>query len=366
MQCFLYNKAIDLVDFEDLKLFMLKNDNLYNIAVSEERKNQSLSQYQDHVRQDGYPRSLVTPESVDGVSSSRFGLYLFVQHLWEHRGDLTILDIGSHIGDFSLKMGNFIRTWGKACRVISFDPTEAGVLVDYNVELNGLNEIVRHEDLAVAEFDGLMLFDYSPGQSDSTHAAEITRAGPTGRASRFQAFQERSLREKLVLLMRFGFRRVREMIERRSPAAPSYNFIARAVDIVGYLDRNGLNGDLFVKIDIEGIDTRVIDRLLTLLPSRLISIVFEFAPRSFADDDAAASYLAHLNNSFHMFDLFYSPNPTRFRLIEEQELRVFISDVRERRYRYTDIFLLDRRTPNCDQLAGRLSRLRESPDEIRL
>jgi FkbM family methyltransferase len=393
----LQNKNIDLVDFEDLKLFMLKNDNLYNIAVSEDRKNQSLSKYQAEIREKGYPRSLVTPESINDVTSARFGFYLFLHHLWEHdsnrsrslehngnrsrsweqnsprststgprNADLTILDIGSHIGDFSLKMGNFIRTCGKACRVISFDPTEAGVLVNYNIELNGLNEIVRHEDLAVSDFDGLMLFDYSPGFSDSTHVSERIGAAAASRGGKFHSFRQKSLKEKLLSLITLPFRRVRRAIDQQTPEAPTYNFIARAVDIAGYLERNGLNGDLFVKIDVEGMDTKVIDRLLTLLPSRLISIAFEFTPRSFGDGDTAARYLRDLSDSFHMFDLFYSPNPTRFRLIGPGDCQAFVPEVRQRKYGYTDIFLLDKRTPDCEQLVERLSGLKESEDEMRL
>ena len=41
----LTNKRIDLVDFDGLKLFMFKNDNLYNNFVTKQRKNQSLDQY---------------------------------------------------------------------------------------------------------------------------------------------------------------------------------------------------------------------------------------------------------------------------------------------------------------------------------
>lgn len=37
------DKQIDLVDFEDLKLFMFKPDNLYNIVTPKERKNQSVA-----------------------------------------------------------------------------------------------------------------------------------------------------------------------------------------------------------------------------------------------------------------------------------------------------------------------------------
>lgn len=359
MKPFLYNKKIDLVDFEDLKLFMFKNDNLYNIAVSENRKNQSLATYQKEIQQNGFPRSRVTPENVNEIKDSRFGVYIFLQHLWENKIDFTILDIGSYICDFSLKIANFIRTFEKQNKIISFDPTEAGALASYNIELNGLGEFVKHEDLAIADFDGLMLFDYSPGYSDSTHIAERSEQ-PTPSTNRLQNFRQKSFTEKLSLLSN----KLQRMVTKPAAPVPSYNFIAGGVDILNYLEREKIVGNLFVKIDIEGVDVIVINRLLQLFDERQISIIFEFAPRAYANKDEAASYLKNLSQSFYMFDLFYSPNPTRFRLIDSAMCEKFVDGIATRPYGYTDIFLLDKRTPDCSRLVERLSGLKESPDRI--
>lgn len=360
MKPFLYNKNIDLVDFEDLKLFMFRNDNLYNIAVSENRKNQSLTDYQKHISQNGYLPSLITPENVDEISDPRFGVYIFLNHLWKHDVDFTILDIGSYICDFSLKIANCIRTFQKQNKVISFDPTEAGALVSYNIELNGLGEIVRHEDLAISDFDGLMLFDYTPGHSDSAHIAERVGNAPTHSTNKMQSFLQKPLKEKLSLLTN----KISRTIKKTKPPLSSYNFIARGVDILSYMEREKIVGNLFIKIDIEGVDMIVINRLLQLLPERLISIIFEFAPRDYDSFNDAVIYLKNLGETFYVFDLFYSPNPTRWRLIDATKCESFVRDVAERKYRYTDIFLLDKRTPDCNALVERLSKLKETPDRI--
>ena len=123
------NEQIDLVDFEDLKLFMFKHDSLYDTAIPGARKNQSLPQYQQFIRQHGYPDSVVGPENVAKLSQARFGVCLFMHHLWQQGVDFTVLDIGSHIGEFSLKMANCIRTFGQANQVIAFEPTEVGELM---------------------------------------------------------------------------------------------------------------------------------------------------------------------------------------------------------------------------------------------
>src|SRR5215475_6275280 len=94
---FLFDNDLDLVDFEGIKLLMLKNDNLYNISVDTDRKNCDLQSYQRQIREHGYPPSPVTPQNIDQLSSARYGLYLFLQHLWREGIDVFILDIGSHI-----------------------------------------------------------------------------------------------------------------------------------------------------------------------------------------------------------------------------------------------------------------------------
>ena len=121
----MYNQEIDLVDFDGLKLFMFKHDSLYDTAIPNGRKNQSLQHYQQFIRQHGFPHSVVEPENIGRLSQARYGVYLFMHHLWQHGVDFMVLDIGSHVGEFSLKMGNCIRTFAQANRVIAFNPPKS-------------------------------------------------------------------------------------------------------------------------------------------------------------------------------------------------------------------------------------------------
>jgi FkbM family methyltransferase len=362
------NEQIDLVDFEGLKLFMFKHDSLYDSAIAKERKDQSLAQYQQFTRQHGYPHSPVGPGNVGELSQARFGLYLFMHHLWEHRVDFTVLDIGSHIGEFSLKMGNCVRTFAQNNRVIAFEPTEIGELMRYSIELNGLGDIVKHEGVAVSGFDGLTLFTYTPGFSDGAHIQQedSPEKGGFARLSYFwrKSMRGKSLKSKVECvskILRSKLRQLRPSGRRIS----SNTLIVRSVDILSYLERQHCDQNLFVKIDIEGLDSIVISRLLELLPTRLVSIVFEFAPTGVpGGPKQAEAYLEGLCQFFYVFDLFYVSNPTRFKLITPTEVRGFVVEVARREPGYTDVFLLDKRTPECGRLVHRLSSLEAEPDRM--
>jgi len=121
-----------------------------------------------------------------------------------------------------------------------------------------------------------------------------------------------------------------------------------------------------VKIDIEGYDPRVIDRLLKVLPDRKLFIVFEFTPQRFASHPAAVNYLKQLAKDFVVFDLYYCPNPTRFKCINDAVFDAFVDEVSGRPHGYTDLFLLDRRTPAVQKLQQHLTQLVPEPDATEL
>jgi FkbM family methyltransferase len=347
---------------------MFKHDSLYDTAIPNGRKNQSIQHYQQFIRQHGFPHSVVEPENIGRLSQARYGVYLFMHHLWQHGVDFMVLDIGSHVGEFSLKMGNCIRTFAQANRVIAFEPTEVGELLRYSIELNGLGDIVKHEDVAVSEFDGLMLFAYTPGFSDGGHILQEDPRANRGfaRLSHFwrQSLRGKSLKSKVECVSKVLWSKLRHLTP-ASRRIPSSTLIVRSVDILSYLEQHDCDQHLFVKVDVEGFDSVIIDRLLQLLPTRLVSIIFEFAPTSVLGGfEQAQYYLESLCRSFHLFDLFYVSNPTRFNLIAPIEIGRFVTEVARREPGYTDVFLLDKRTPECDQLLNRLSSLSAEPDRM--
>jgi len=363
MNPFLVNRRIDLVDFEDLKLFMLEHDNLYCIAVPENRKRQNLEDFQNAILANGPRPSTVTPDNIGTITSVRYGVFVIMHHLWTNGVNFDVLDVGSHIGDFGLKAGSFIRTSGKSSRVITFDPSEAGALVPYSIELNRLENIVKHEMLAVSDTSGLVLFQYSPGHAD---AGTIVSGSPNAAGLAgiwLKRIQQLPLRRRFIAFWQLGFAAIKRLMK-GGKIDTRYSLISHSVDILEYLKNNQINGNLFVKVDIEGYDPRVINHLLKLLPQRKLFIIFEFTPMRFVDREDSISYLKKLSKDFHLFDLFYCPNPTRFALITPDNIPSFVAEIENRQHGYTDLFLLDKRSPACDELLNRLGLLVPQPDSM--
>jgi FkbM family methyltransferase len=350
MNPFLYDKKLDLVDFEDVKLLMFRDDSLYHITVSDDRKNRDLREHFLEVSRSGYPKSIVCPANVDTVSAARFGLFIYLHHLWRENIEFTVLDIGSHVGDFSIRVANFARTFQKELKVIAFDPSPAGALVEYNVRINGLQDYVRYEDLAVSDVNGLIKFQAVKGHSDSP-SAFVKPGGETlgAKLSRFLGSRHKAAQLWHLLSNLRG--------------NETFEFIAKSVTISDYLDAEGIQGHLVVKIDIEGLDECVIAGLLPRAQRALISVITEFTPGSFPTLAAAARMLEELGKSFVIYDLFYSPNPTRFDRVDPLSGSDFARQVQQtRKYGYTDILLIPKAAPGLERLLKRLDGLARAED----
>jgi FkbM family methyltransferase len=365
MSPFLVNKRIDLVDFDGLKLFMLEDDNLYRSAVTENRKRQNLETYQKKISAENPPAPPITPGNMQRQISARHSVWVTMHYLWENGLNFDVLDIGSHIGDFGIKAGNFIRCCGQNSRVVTFDPSEPGALVPYSIELNGLEKIVKHEMLAVSDTSGLVLFQYRPGHSEEGAIVTENKDAAGLAAFWLKRFNQLPLRKRFAAYFGLGVSAMKRLLK-SGKINTRYSLIARAVDVLEYLDQNQFESNLFVKVDIEGNDPRVIDRLLSLLTQRKLFFIFEFTPARFADQREAAAYLKKLSRDFLIFDLYYCPNPTRCTAILPDQIDAFTAEVAARPHGYTDVFLLDQRTPKCDQLVQRLSALSTEPDAIML
>jgi len=361
MNAFLVNKRIDLVDFDDLKLFMLEDDNLYCVAVPENRKRQNLETFQQSILVKGPQSTPVTPENVSKVKSARYGIMVVMHHLWANGIEFDVLDVGSHIGDFGLKAGSFIRTCGKQSKVVTFDPSEAGALVPYSIQLNRLESIVKHEMLAVSDMGGLVLFQYRPGHSEEGVITAENQNAAGLAAMWLKRFQQLPLKQRLVAYCQLAISAMKRLLK-SGKVNTRYSLIAQSVDILEYLRSQHFESNLFVKIDIEGYDPRVINRLLNLLPERKLFIIFEFTPQRFASPKEAVDYLEKVSKDFLIFDLYYCPNPTRFTRIAPDNLASFATEVGNRSQGYTDVFLLDKRTPACEELVKRLALLSPEPD----
>lgn len=108
MDALLLNKKIDLVDFEGLKLFMFRDDNLYEKFIPAHRKNQSIENFYKVIdKKNKYSAPSINYSTCDGNTDPRSGLFIYFKHLLDHKIKFTVFDIGSHIGDFAIKCGHF-------------------------------------------------------------------------------------------------------------------------------------------------------------------------------------------------------------------------------------------------------------------
>jgi FkbM family methyltransferase len=359
MNPFLYGKKLDLVDFGDIKLLMFRDDNLYENMVSEDRKNRDLHEHFIEVAKNGYSKSLAHPDNIQTTLDPRLGLFVYMRHLWKNNIDFTVLDIGSHIGDFSIKAASFARTFKKKPQIIAFDPTPAGALVEYNARINGVQDCVRHENLAISDINGLIKFRAVKGHSDSPSAFD--KAPPRGIKGKLDNFLKS--KNKIKTLANFFSR----FFDKLTKGDQSYEFIARSVRISDYLKDNGITGNLFVKIDIEGLDACVIRDLQKRSESNLVAIVMEFAPGDFPSLEAAAGMLRELGSSFIIYDIFYSPNPVLFERVNQGTEDGFAQKIdKKREYRYTDLLLIPKTTPELDPLLKRLDSFQKLKEEYTL
>jgi FkbM family methyltransferase len=354
MNPLLIHKHIDLVDFGDVKCFMFRGDNLYRLAVANDKKNKSLAEHNIEVRQRGYRPAPVTPENIDTIDRCRYCLHIVVGNLLRSLGEITVLDIGAFVGDFAIRMGNLIRTFGRQDRVYAFDPTDAGALIPYNMRINGLEGIVIHEELAIDCHAQYSLFTVSPGDYDSTTAAK-------SQAPRFNLWAQ----FQFLLKTNHKFAYIEKLIRHFRPK-PHYNIIVEATTISDFAARIGLNTPIFAKIDVEGLDSDVVRDLRSLSKARgvPVTIVFEFKPRSYGTLEEAAAFLTDLTDEYYVFDVWYCPNPCLCNEVTREGVHNFVNTVQNQRIMaYTDVLLLPKSLPGSAQLAQRLSKLAPEPPE---
>ena len=127
-----------------------------------------------------------------------------------------------------------------------------------------------------------------------------------------------------------------------------------------YLKKCSIDHNLFFKVDVEGYDETLIRSIIPLKKNRLISFITELQ-----SDFGSLAYLQEISEHFYIFDLYYCPNPTRFKLILPEHFKMFIDqDLKNRKFGYTDLFLLDKNTPDADILINKFGRLKEKKGEM--
>ena len=351
MEGLLTNKKIDLVDFDGLKLFMFRNDNLYNNFVPQPRKNQSADNYFKTINESHrYPEPTINYSNCSESDDPKSGLFIYFKHLVDRDINFTVFDIGSHVGDFAIKCGHFFRHAERDIKVISFDPSPAGMLVPFNIAMNGLEDFNKHEKLAITEYAGYYLFTFQEGNSDSSKLSFSKNANIWEKVKFYWG-------SSLAFKISTAFRLLISFLKIRKK---EFDIIVKGTTIERYLKENAIENNLFLKIDVEGYDETLIRNILPLKKNRLISFITELH----VDSDSLA-FLNELDEHFYIFDLYYCPNPTRFKAIRPEYFESFINqELKNRKYGYTDLFLLDKNTPDVETLINKLNLLKEKKGEM--
>ncbi len=308
--------AVDFVDFGDIKLFMLKHDNLYERFIPDSRKNQSVRKYLTYAHNHGFPKPLVGK----GLNSLSYHL---IDHLAGCTDGITVLDVGCHAGAFGLRLANQMRCEGMKGQVVLFDIGLIHELVPKNILVNDLEGIARFEKLAVSGTSGPVNVYHDPGHSDGDN-----------------------------------------ICHRNSDNSISYP--ADAVRLSEYIRDKEIGGNLIIKIDTEGLEPLIIKDIKEVLEKHKTILVFEFTPSHFDRRESAADFINEILQDFLLFDIFYAICPTRLIEIKAENLANFITYVEHTEYAYTDVLCIPRKLDGLDHLRVRLNRLDRLQDTYRL
>lgn len=284
-------------------------DNLYNICVPPDRKGKAPADFYRNAIQNGYARPPVDRASIKTERRARFALYKVVDHMIRNCPGFTFFDVGAFVGDVSLRFANYCRAEQASCSFECFDPTLAGDLVPFNIELNGLENYINHHSLAVSHIDGPISFEQRLGHSDSGSSA---LSGGTKNTL------VRSVRLSTVLQ------------DIAPPAA-------------------------FIKIDTENLENVIIEDCNSFIADAPNALCVEVN----ASSGPLFDTLAELTKTHALWDIGYVPRPFRARAV--RDMPSLLQNVRGLPYGYTDILAISRKMPNFEEIEADLNLVEEEP-----
>ena len=292
----------DLVRLDDISLFVPMYDNLYEYFIPDQNKRLTLERHREFEQAQTGP----TDDQLRSDITKLLPLYLSI--LLRHGMPVHFLDIGAWVGDVAIRLGKFARQRGGKFFAECYDPSFAGTLIPFNIELNGVSEQVAFRPVGISLSGGPQIFSQVPGHSDS---AKLGSSGGKGPAETY-LIHTRTLAECL-------------------PSDHSSHVV--------------------VKIDVEGIDAKLVLQNLDRLHDATLMI--EFAP---SRDDSNEAYIEKVMQNHTLFDLYYLPRPTRAAPVGNAE--TFVAQIRDRPYGYTDILAVPHSLGAHDEIVEALARLK--------
>ncbi|MCC6344412.1 MAG: FkbM family methyltransferase [Bryobacterales bacterium] len=304
-------KIVDLVDFGELRVFMYTNDLSY-VQLSD--------QYRHHTPSANF-RDFTKPyRSPSGrYHNDREPLLSFLlSHYWLHDLDFAVFDVGCQYGSSAMAAAQVILSSGNWNHVYAFDPGEAGALARYNILLNGLESHVTFEHLAISKgtFPGMVFTE--TGHSENNRLVN------------------------------------------RTPSLETSSFVVMCTSIDEYATRKNLSGHCVIKIDTQGGEVEVFEGMKHLRQTRHVTCISEFVPEAIATRGCPIEWLTRVSEGCSIFevpgmDIFLSPSHS-LRYVPPDTVARFVSEIRARPNRYTDIVLIPETLPGHAVLARKLGK----------
>lgn len=245
-----------------------------------------------------------------GSNDPKYVIYKIISHMFNENVAYDFIDVGAFVGDVALRYANFSRTIGKPLRFYCFDPSLSGDLIPYNIELNGLGDLVEYHPVAVSGMDGLLLFCHYEGSSDGSQTA-------------------------------------RDPKQARNAIVPS-------IKLSRFIEKRG-TGNSFIKLDTENMEQDILIDIRGYRNRSVNVICFEFA----FHNKALRPVLEEMGHTHVLYDIGYVPTPFCCKPIETARMGDFYDEVSRRPFGYTDVMAISRNMPGLDGLMERLKKVTE-------
>lgn len=301
-------RKVDLVDFQELRVFMYTDDLGY--------------QQVDPAYRNAQPGLL--PEAANSDTRSpaqRFEnpneplISLLLSHLWLQEIEFSVLDVGCQYGSSSIATAQIIRRCGKANRVFAFDPGIAGRLAPYNILMNRLDDLVSFEPLAV---------------TDASHP--------------------------LIVYTELGHSENNRVVD-RSSAVEFQSYVTLGTSIDHFLAAKQIRGDLFAKIDTQGGEVQVLRGMARTLAEQSVLMIMEFTPQALSTRVDVTDWLRKLSLAFDISEIKSDPflSPAAVTVVKPDALAAYVDEVEGRKAPYTDLLLIPKRLRGAAVLRQRLA-----------
>jgi FkbM family methyltransferase len=261
----------------------------------------------------------LTKEQLRTTDDPRYSPYAYLQWLTDQGLGVDVLDVGAFVGLVGIRCANLARCFGLDVRVKLFDPSIAGRVIPYNIEVNQLQgRDVEHVAKAVSLMDGPMLFSTTPGNLDSAHVVKEGEGGQT------------------------------------------LNYLVRSTTFPEYFKANPTSRHQLIKIDTEGMEPFLVQQLVDLGLPGGFSAIIEVTPRAFVELGInLTSFLSKVATAFDLFELYHFPHPTRIHHILPEGIETFASAVGQYPHGHTDLLIVPKSLPNRDARLARLKAFRD-------